>query len=136
MSERRVARALARLAAPGAVLALDRGGPTYGVFVKRDRRQRPALRLGADEVRRLEAEGAIEAEGDGFVLSAAGAARVARESATPGEAFIAQHIAVVTRDVVDADGAFRRVRGFDPEGPMRRACSATWAEWRLVAQHS
>lgn len=121
MSERRIARALARLAANDAVLRLDGAGPDYGVFTKRDRRRRALLRLRADEVRTLEAHGVFEPCQDGaFVLSEAGLARVAREAAAPEEAFVAQHHAIVTRDVIDSDGAFRKVRGVDSEAPMRR----------------
>lgn len=121
MSAKHVARALARMASANALLRVDRAGPDYGVFSQRDRRRRAMLRLPAADVRMLEADGVIEPRGDGaFGLSAAGLARVAREAAEPGEAFIAQHEALVARDVVDADGALRKVRGLDPEGPMRR----------------
>lgn len=121
MSKRRIARALARLAAPDAELRLDGAGPDYGVFTKRDRRRRALLRLSAAEVRTLQSEGSIEAEAGGaLVLSGAGRAKVARDAAEPGEAFISQHGALVTRDVIDEDGALRKVRGLDPEGQMRR----------------
>lgn len=121
MSERRIGRALARLAAGDAVLRVDGVGPDYGVFTMRDRRRRALLRLKAAEVRKLEADGVLEAnEGDGFVLSRAGLARVAREAAAPGEAFVVQHHALVARDVIDDDGAIRAVRGVDTEAPMRR----------------
>lgn len=121
MSERRIARVLARLAAADTTLRINGAGPDYGVFAKRDRRRRALLKLSASEVRALESEGLIEAAGEGvFALSAAGNARVAREQAAPGEAFIAQHHAVLGRDVIDAEGAVRSVRGLDPEGPMRR----------------
>lgn len=121
MSERRIVRALARLAASGAELRLDGAGPDYGVFTKRDRRRRALLRLRADEVRSLEADGVFEPCEDGaFVLSKAGLARVSREGAAPDEAFASQHHAIVSRDVIDSDGAFRKVRGVDAEAPMRR----------------
>ncbi|MCX7359812.1 MAG: DUF6456 domain-containing protein [Alphaproteobacteria bacterium] len=121
MSERRIGRALARLAASDAVLRLDGAGPDYGVFTKSDRRRRALLRLHADEVRSLEADGVIERhEDEALVLSPAGLARVARENAAPGEAFVTQHLAIVSRDVVDSDGALRKVRGVDSEAPMRR----------------
>ncbi|MEQ1493485.1 MAG: hypothetical protein ABL932_23360, partial [Terricaulis sp.] len=121
MSERRIGRALARLAVGDAVLRIDGAGPDYGVFTKRDRRRRALLRLRAGEVRGLEADGALDPFEDGaFVLSKAGLARVAREGAAPGEAFVAQHNAVVARDVIDEDGAFRKARGFDAEATMRK----------------
>ncbi len=121
MSERRIGRALTRLAADDAVLRIDGAGPDYGVFTRHDRRRRALLRLKAPEVRELEADGVLEAcEEGGFVLSKAGLARVAREAAAPDEAFVSQHHALVARDVIDADGAIRAVRGVDTEAPMRR----------------
>ena len=97
-SAKRISRVLARMASASAVLRLDRAGPDYGVFAQGDRRRRAMVRLPAADVRMLEADGVIEARVDGaFGLSAAGLARVAREAAEHGE-----------------------VRGFDPEGPMRR----------------
>jgi len=120
-SAKRISRVLARMASASAVLRLDRAGPDYGVFAQGDRRRRAMVRLPAADVRLLEADGVIAARVDGaFGLSAAGLARVAREAAEDGEAFIAQHQNLVERAVVDADGALRKVRGFDPEGPMRR----------------
>lgn len=124
MSGRRVARALARLAAPGAVLALDRTGSGYGVFTDGDRRRRPLVRLRAPDVRELESEGAIAPRGEGvFVLSPAGAARALRDAALPEERFVAQHGTLVARAVVDADGDVRSVRGLDADAPMRRLAS-------------
>ena len=121
MSERRIGRALARLAANDAALRLEGAGPDYGVFTKRDRRRRALLRLRTNEVRTLEADGVLQrCEDDTFVLSEAGLARVVREGAAPGEAFAAQHQAIVSRDVIDSDGALRKVRGVDGEAPMRR----------------
>lgn len=121
MSERRIERALVRLAAADAMLRLDGVGPGYGVFTRSDRRRRALLRLRATEVRELEADGALEPLEDGaFVLSEAGRSRVAREGAAPGEGFMAQHRAIVVRDVIDEDGAFRKARGVDAEAPTRR----------------
>lgn len=129
MSERRISRVLARLSASDALLRLDGAGPSYGVFTKRDRRRRALLRLSAAEVRALHAEGLIAASGDdGFVLSAAGSARVARDSAEPGEEFLSQHHAVMARDVIDAGGAVHIVRGLDPDGPMRRLAALRGAK--------
>ena len=121
MSERAKARALSRLAHGDASSRLLGAGPDYGLFAKRDRRCRAVLRLSAAEVRGLEAEGALSARGDDtYVLSEAGAARVAREAAAPGEAYMAQHAAVIARDVISAERGWRRVRGLDPDGPMRK----------------
>jgi hypothetical protein len=133
MSARRVERALARLATPGAVLALERGGPGYGVYVGSDRRRRPALRLSASEVRALEADGAIARDDQGaFFATKAGAARASRNAANDGERFIAQHAPVIDRAVVDADGDVVRLRGFDPDPAMRRLAAlrgASGAAW-------
>jgi hypothetical protein len=121
MSARRIERALARLAGSGALLAADRVGLGYGVYVKGDRRRRPVVRLSAAEVRELEAVGAIEVVRDGvFSLSKAGASRVLRDEAPGAEQFISQHAAVVARDVITPDGEMRRVRGLDAEASMRR----------------
>ena len=121
MSARRVERALARLCAPGAVLALERGVPGYGVYIGSDRRRRPVVRISASEVRALEADGAVSRDADGvFRLSEAGVSRVAREDGGQGESFAAQHRPLVDRSIVDADGDVVRVRGFDPGAQMRR----------------
>lgn len=138
MSERRIARALARLAAPGAVLALDRTGCGYGVFTGGDRRRRPLVRLKTADVRELESDGAIVARGEGvFVLSTAGAARALREEAPPGEQFVAQHETLVPRAVIDPDGDVRSVRGLDADAPMRRLAGlrdASGASWLAPAE--
>lgn len=121
MNERRVARVLAQLSSPDAELRLDGEGPDYGVFTKRDRRRRALLRLTAAEARGLESEGLIEMRSPGvFELSEAGIAKLARDEAEAGEEFISQHGAVVSRNVIDADGGMHKVRGFDPERQMRR----------------
>lgn len=63
------------------------------------------------EVKALSASGAIEPVGDGvFVLSDAGRARVRREGAAHGDAFVAQHRKIVDRDVIDDDGKLRKAR--------------------------
>jgi hypothetical protein len=135
MSARRMARALARLASPDAELRLEGGGAGYGVFAKRDRRRRALLRLSATEVATLQSEGLIEQSESGvFALTPAGQARVARDAAEPGEEFIAQHRTIVTRDVIDDDGALHRARGFDPEGPIQAelaAASKLRADWAV-----
>lgn len=120
MSGRRLTRALARLTSAGALLALERGGPGYGVFASGNRRRRPLVRLSAEEVRGLDAEGALAAVKDGYVLSGAGRARVRRDSEAPNEAFVAQHRAIETRSVMDADGAPRTVRGHEPNAVLKR----------------
>ena len=77
MSERRIGRVLARLAANDAALRLVGAGPDYGVFTKRDRRRRALLRLRTNEVRTLEADGVLQrCEDNTFVLNEAGHARV------------------------------------------------------------
>lgn len=110
MAARGVERALLRLASPGAVLAPLREGGNYGVFPQDDRRRRPLARLAAEAVRKLAADGAIDAAGDGFVLSEAGRARVRREGSNADERYLAQHAVLGERAVVDSDGEVRRVR--------------------------
>jgi hypothetical protein len=69
-------RALTRLAAPSAILAPDRSGRAYGVYLNGDRRRRPAARLSPADVKSLESDGALLVAGDGgYVLSAAGSGR-------------------------------------------------------------
>lgn len=140
MSARRIARALARLAKGDATLHPISGGNEYGLLAKRDRRCRPLLRLSAGDVRGLEADGVIEACGaDGYVLSRAGAARVVREAAEPGETYLAQHVELIARDVIGVDGDVRKVRGVDPEVVMRKLAAlrgADGAAWLSQAELS
>ena len=111
MAARGLERALLRLASPQAVLAPVRQGGNYGVFPNGDRRRRPLARITAEAVRELAADGAIEAAGEGFVLSEAGHARVRRDAASADERYLAQHASVGERPVIDGDGDVRRVRG-------------------------
>lgn len=113
-------RVLARLAAPGAVLARV-SGDVYGVFLKGDRRRRPVARTNSECVRELEASGAVCAVDEGaFVLSAAGGARARREEIETDDAFLAQHAPIVTRHVMGADGQTREVRGLDADVVIKR----------------
>ena len=118
MSERLVERALARMAATGALLTPDRGGARYALFPNNDRRRRPLVRLSAEEARALEASGALAREGEGYAITKAGRALVARETASPSEAFLAQHRPI--RAVIEADGRTRVVRGHDADAILRR----------------
>jgi hypothetical protein len=137
---RDVDRVLARLARPGAILAADARGRGFGVFAMGDRRRRPLIRVAVAEVRELEAEGAItrDAELDGFVLSSAGEARLARAAAaSAGEAFVAQHRRVVARMVMDRDGERRTVRGHDPCESLRKLAAlrdASGGSWFSAAE--
>ncbi|MGD9982173.1 MAG: DUF6456 domain-containing protein [Hyphomonadaceae bacterium] len=120
MSEGRIARALAQLAKPGAVMAPCRNG-VFGVYPRGDRRRRPAVRLSAQDAKALESDGAIAPREDGgYVLTSAGWARVRRQAVLESEAFAAQHVAIEDRAVIDDDGATRMVRGLDPDAVMRR----------------
>jgi hypothetical protein len=124
MSARRIERALGRLAS-GATLSPDSNG-AFGVFVGNDRRRRPLVRLSAAEARALESDGAIKAGPEGgYVLTAAGAARVRRSGAAFEEQFLFQHAAIVDRAVMDGDGAARSVRGLDAHSLLRRLASMT-----------
>lgn len=122
MSE--IERALERLARPQAVLA-PCGKKGFGVFAKGDRRRRPAARLSAEDVRRLEAEGALAAQAGVYVLSEAGRARVARNAACEEEAYLVQHGAIVPRVAMNRDGRVRAVRGLDPAPGLRRIAALT-----------
>jgi Domain of unknown function (DUF6456) len=138
MSARNVTRALARMSVSSHMLALDRSGAGYGLYPNADRRRRPMVRLTLEEVDALRADGAIEKAGDdGFVLSEAGRARVRREQAAPGEAFMAQHRAVVDRAVLDAGGSASTVRGYDADATLRRLAAlrdAAGAPWLNSAE--
>lgn len=126
MSARLVARALARLASPDAVLARERDGAGFGVFPQGDRRRRTLARISADEVRVLESEGAIARESeDCFVLTGAGAARVRRRASNPEEAYAAQHRPIVARQIVDRDGGLRVARGHEANACLRRLAGLT-----------
>lgn len=116
-----VERALARLEIAGSILAPAQNGRGFGVFPKGDRRRRPLAQLTATQVRALESAGAILSsdETDCFVLSPAGAARLARSTASPGEAYQAQHRPIISRPVMDASGDARPVRGHDADEPRK-----------------
>ncbi|MBL8548403.1 MAG: hypothetical protein JNJ73_00355 [Hyphomonadaceae bacterium] len=117
-----VGRALGRLAGPGMALMEALGGRGgFGVFPGGDRRRRPLARLTGEQVRALEADGALtRRDGGGFVLSAAGAARAARIAANPDERFLAQHGPLVERPVMAPDGAIRSARGYFPHPVVLR----------------
>lgn len=138
MSTRAVERALARMRVSGVVLMNERSGDGFGVYPNGDRRRRPLVRLRAEEVRALEADGAIMPDGDVFVLSEAGGARVMRSEARQGEAFAAQHRPVIDRNVMmDGAGASRSVRGHDAQVVLRRLAAlrdANGASWLSDAE--
>lgn len=138
MSEKLERRALTRLASSGAVLARDRDGGDYGVFVGGDRRRRPVARLASGSVRRLESEGAIVVCGrDAFVLSDAGRSRVRRDAAEVEPQFLAQHVSVETRIVVDGEGGERIVRGVARSNVLRKLAAlpgANGAAWLSSAE--
>lgn len=139
MSERLVERALARMAATGALLTPERNGARYALYPNNDRRRRPLARLSAEQTRALEASGALVREGAGYALTAAGRARVAREGASPNEAFAAQHRPLVDRAVIEADGRTRMVRGHDADAILRRLAAlrdgngAAWLDSAEIA---
>lgn len=117
--ERKIARALAVLARPGAILAPLKDG--YGLYREGDRRRRACLHLNAAQTRALEAEGAIaQTEAGVFTLAAAGAKRVAREAARPDEAFLAQHAPVALRSLVTPEGGMLETRGVQGGEGVRR----------------
>lgn len=121
MSERLIVRAVERLAVRGAVLAPERSGKGFGVFPNGDRRRRPVARLSTIQVRELASSGALLAvEQHTYVISDAGRARLARETALSGEAFNAQHGPIIDRAIIDAEGDVQAVRGHDADGVLRR----------------
>lgn len=131
MNTRAVERALARLAVDNAALMPERDGGGFCVYPRGDRRRRPVVRLNASAVRALEAEGALTPDGDGgFVLSEAGHARVRRQQAAEGEAFVAQHAPMVERFVMDDTGAQRAARAVDGAGALRRLAALRDANGR------
>lgn len=130
-----VQRALMRLEHAGSLVAPEKDGRGFGVFVKGDRRRRPVARLTVLEVRALESEGTLvvaEGETNCFVLSVAGASRVARAGASPDEAYLAQHRPIVPRAVMDSSGVPRNVRGHEPDDTVRKLAAmrdASGAPW-------
>jgi Domain of unknown function (DUF6456) len=137
-AEQRLARCLARLAAPAALLAPDRVGTGYGVYAGGDRRRRPMARLEAEQVKRLAAAGTIaRAAKDEFVLSAAGRRQLKRLKAAPSESFAAQHGELVARAFVGADGGLGAARGYELDGAIRRLGAlrnAEGAPWLSCAE--
>lgn len=115
-----IERALARLAAPGALLAQVSRGNGFGVFPQGDRRRRPSARLNEQDVRALVAEGALERSQEGYVLSEAGHHRVRRDGAREGERHLAQHAAVIDRAVMDREGDASTVRSVESSAVLRR----------------
>lgn len=113
-------RNLRRLCAPDGRLEAARTGGGFALYPNRDRRRRPAARFTDEEVKVLTAEGALADNGDGVAVTKAGRALVRREGACDGEAFAAQHRAIVDRAVIDGDGALRNVRGHDSNWRLKR----------------
>lgn len=119
VSERRLTRALERLAGPEAVLCAERDGASFAVFPNGDRRRRPQARLSAAEVRKLDASGALARAPDGYTLSEAGRAQ-AKRAGSPDDPYLHQHGKITTRAVTAHDGAIQQARGFETEGLARR----------------
>jgi hypothetical protein len=138
MSARAIERALARMASSaGCVLAPERNGAGYGLFPNGDRRRRPVVKLSGVEVGELQSSGALVDAGDGaFAISEAGRARVRRDAAAPGEAFVAQHRPIIDRTVMSGAGAML-VRGHDADPTVRRLAAlrdASGAAWLSAAE--
>lgn len=114
-------RALLQLAAAGAILARTKSGDCYGVFPRGDRRRRPTARMAASQVGILQSSGAIKPLGqDIFAISEAGRSSARRIGALPGEAFVAQHLEIQHRSVVDESGITLTVRGVARDTLLRR----------------
>lgn len=123
----RAERALKAL--EGGVLAPSGAG--YGVFPFGDRRRRPLVRLSDDEVRELEASGAItrDAACAGFVLTEAGKARARREHCSDAP-FLAQHAPLGVVQIAH-EGASRTLTrvGDDPLARLERLKDARGRAW-------
>lgn len=116
-----VERALPQLAAAGAILARTKNGEGYGVFPRGDRRRRPTARIAAIQVAALQSNGAIKPVGqDAFAISKAGRSSAKRIAALPGVAFVAQHLAIEQRSVVDESGFTVTVQGVVQDALLRR----------------
>jgi len=133
VSESAIVRALARLSGLQAVLAPDRDGVGFAVYVSGDRRRRPAAKLSTAQVKQLASDGAIASQGDRgtFVLTQAGRARLQRAAAAKDEAFLAQHGAMEDRAVMEAGGAQQMRRAVGSAGlkrltALRDAAGAPW----------
>lgn len=133
-------RALHRLAQSDAAL-IAISPSAYGIFPKGDRRRRPLARLGAAEVRALEASGAIASVGEGrFALTSAGRASLRRDAAAdPADAYLHQHAEIGAAAVMDSDGEARAVSAVDAGGALRRlkalrgANGAPWLDHEEIA---
>jgi hypothetical protein len=114
-------RVLMRLA-KGAVLGPIGEGREFGVFPRGDRRRRPLARVSRRLVQTMVSDGAIVASGGDamYGLTAAGMARLTRETAAPSDAYAAQHAPIVARPTIAADGALGGARGHDPNAAMKR----------------
>jgi hypothetical protein len=117
----RLHRALSRLNSPRAIIARVASSERYGVFNTADRRRRPTASLRAEEVKACLAEGLLDASDVNGVyqLSDAGRAWLKRSS-MEHDGFRAQHMDIVLREFMNADGGAHRVRGVDPEDAIAR----------------
>jgi hypothetical protein len=104
-------RALSRMALTDSLIAPLPGG-RYGVFLRGRSRETTQYKLRAETVRAWASNGAIIAgvEQGTYVLARAGAALAAREAAQPGEHYLAQHVAIETRTVMQPNGREAPVR--------------------------
>jgi hypothetical protein len=117
-----IARLLARLRMPGALLARDPRRGDFALHPNGDRRRRPTARAPARVIQKMLADGALIelAKDDRYVLSGAGRARALRDRAGADEAFRSQHQSVGPRAVIDRDGDVHVTRGVDPGDALNR----------------
>ncbi|MBI1234549.1 MAG: hypothetical protein GC208_08605 [Alphaproteobacteria bacterium] len=113
-------RWLKRLTVPGAVL-LPEGEQGYAVFPRGDRRRRPVARTTAEQFRQARAQGWLEAEGEGYRLSA-GFDRASARHAGGDAGFLAQHGGFETAEIIKPDGGFETVRRRAETSPLDRWC--------------
>jgi len=124
-------RALERLR-HGGVLAPLPSGAGFGVYARGDRRRRPEARVSAADARALETDGAIAAAAHGYVITAAGLARLRREGARESEAYLAQHADIVDRAAAAPAGGLRKTRAVAQSSVVQRLAalqSGAGAPW-------
>jgi hypothetical protein len=108
------------MARSGAALLPDCAGKVFGLYPGGDRRRRPVARLTAARVRAYEAEGVLQRQGSGVILTEAGVAFVRRQNAPEEEAFLAQHHAIAPRAVIDPLGRLHAARGVETDNVLKR----------------
>lgn len=115
-------RWITRLAKPGRLLAPLPGGTGYGVYTGSDRRRRPSVRLGLDQVRKAVRDGLlISSREGGYVLTADARKRlVGHGEETQANTHATQHQALSRQSIMDEDGKMRDVMVNKAQSPLYR----------------